>query len=106
MSKTCFRKTSHRGFVIAARICLDAKETSEDLKDAILCVPAHLRRESPIDIAEHWKGRVKTLVVANSSDVHPSLLDVGGEWEFSCANPPPTSTPHHYSAVRFAQLPT
>jgi hypothetical protein len=97
----------HRKRIIAALVCLDARKTREDLQDAILCVPAHFTRENPSNILEAWRGKVKALVMANSSDVHPSLIHLRGktEPESSCDTPPPTPNPHHYNSIRFAQLP-
>jgi hypothetical protein len=97
----------HRNHIIAALICMDATKTREDLKDAILCVPAHFTIESPLTIAEAWKGKTNLLIVANSCSRHPSLIQIHGRSEPELSGDPETSSvpPHGQNLIRFTPLP-
>jgi hypothetical protein len=99
-----FRAVLHRGHTIAALICLDATRTTDIRENVILCVPAHFTMETPKQVVEVWAGKSKALVVANSSDQHPSVICVHGHSEMSGETDRSSTNPHHYTSIRFAEL--
>jgi hypothetical protein len=104
--KPYFHAVPHRGHTIAALICLDATRTTTlgIGENVILCVPAHFTMETPRQVVEVWAGKSKAVVVANSSDQHPSVMYVHGHLEMSRETDRSSTNPHYYTSIRFAEL--
>jgi hypothetical protein len=89
-----FREIVHRGYTIAALICVDATmdgtgcprratlhkklwDVVDKAHQLVLCVPAHFTTGTPQQVAEFLGTKPVALIVANSSE-YPSLICVQG----------------------------